>query len=663
MTALRALLALAALAAASDLAAYERIKHGSVPLTRDGSVFMFAGPSVVAGLKNADGDVVITPESDPVAALRAATETWNAVAGSTVSFHFGTTATETAVDAGDRVNVFSFVDDEYTRSMTDSSIAVTLVVSETGAIIRDTDILFNPTLRFSTTPTLDCFDIQSIATHELGHTIGADHSYLTSATMFAFSDRETVWQRQLSVDDKAFAVAAFPKDFSSFGAVTGKVAYASGTPIAAALVLMVDPSSGAAVGVTTGTDGTYAAHGLAPGKWLLYAYPVAPVMGGDTSSDDPYAVPDWQPVFYGTGAPQLLTVSGGATANVDLSVPTGSATLVVQDVYVGDSTSYSPWLPSLQSTEIFVTAKGLPETVLPEDILIYGPGITVEADSITALPGLSADRAGYLWFTLNVPDHTAWSETALALSIDGRVAPVGSFRVQPSGPQFQPSGVVSGASFSTGSLAPGEIVSLFGTGIGPAEPVQGAFDATGRLQTGVGGVSVQFDGHAAPLFYVSSGQINAQVPFEVSGRSSTLVRVAYQNHTAEAILPVAAARPEIFGTWDRVCVYDDKGTANDFEHPAARGSVIVAYGTGQGVTVPALATGAPAAGDPLNRVKVTATIGGIAAQVEFAGLTPGLVGLLQLNIKVPPDAPTGWTKLEIACNGVKNYMPVYIVVG
>jgi uncharacterized protein (TIGR03437 family) len=665
MTATRALLGLTAvfIAAGPRLAAYERMSYNGLALSRSPTVPFVAGPTVAAGLKNADGAVIITPESDPIAALKAATAAWNSVSGTSINFQFTVSSTAVNVQRTDGINVFSFADDAATRSALESAVAATMVMYTGNGVIADTDILFNPELTFSTIPTLDSYDLQSVATHELGHALGADHSYLTAATMFAFSDTETVWQRHLSSDDMAFAAAAYPKDLSKYGGVAGKVTYASGTPVSGALVLICPPSAGVIVGVTTQTDGTYLARGLPPGEYLVFAYPVAPYLGGDDTGAGAYDVPDWQPTFYGSGGePRTIPVSGGQNASVDLTVPNGSAQFVVNDAMVSNSASFTGVLPADHASEIFVAAKGLPATVLPEDILIYGSGVTLQADSILTLPASVAGEPGYLWFTVDVGPHADWSEAVLALSSSGFVAPMGSFRVQPSGPQFPPHGVVSGASFYGGALAPGEIVSLFGTGIGPNEPAHGAFDATGKLATSVGGVSVEFDGRPAPLFYVGEGQINAQVPFEVSGHASTLVRVQFQDAAAQAILPVAAARPEIFGTRDQVCVYDEHGTANDFEHPAARGSVIVAYGTGQGLVRPALATGAPGSADPLNRAAVTARIGGVAANVEFAGLTPGLVGLLQLNIKVPDSAPTGWTTLELTCNGVSNKMPVNIVV-
>ncbi|HVX65233.1 MAG TPA: carboxypeptidase regulatory-like domain-containing protein [Bryobacteraceae bacterium] len=667
MRAPRALFAIASFLActAPHLAAYERMIYRGIPLSRAPSIAFTAGPSVVAGLKNADGGTVITAESDPIAALEGAIGAWNSIPGTSINFSFRPSATPVVVNPGDGANVFSFEDDLASRSVSDSAIAITMVRYTSSGVIIDSDILFNPLARFSTIPTLNSYDLQSIAAHELGHTLGADHSFLPAATMFAYSMPETISERHLSSDDIAFAAAAYPQDASKVGGIRGTVAYASGTLIDGALVLVCTRAADVVVGVTTRSDGAFRVGGLPPGEYLVFAYPVAPYLGGNASGDGAFDVPDWQPAFYGFGdEPRPVTVAGGQNnATADITVPAGSAQFAVQSSMVGDSFLFAGVLAADHATEVLVEAKGIPETFRPEDLLIYGSGVTLQPDSIASVPADKPGEPGLLWFTVNVGPQAGWSEVVLALSHEGRISPLGNFRVQPSGPQFTPRGVVSGASFFEGALAPGEIVSLFGTGIGPVEPAQGTFDTAGKLATAAGGVTVEFDGRPAPLFYADSAQINAQVPFEVSGRASTVVRVRYGDTAAEAVLPVAAARPEIFGTRDQVCVYDEHGIANDPDHPARRGSVIVAYGTGQGLVQPALATGAPGGSDPLNRARITATLGGVAAPVEFAGMAPGYVGLLQLNIKVPDNVPAGDSmELRLTSDGISNEMPVYIAV-
>ncbi|HEX8986299.1 MAG TPA: matrixin family metalloprotease [Bryobacteraceae bacterium] len=664
------LLPAAMLAAAALLPAYERMQFNGIPLTRPATVPFQAGSNVAAGLKNADGHAVLTPESEPVAALRAATETWNSVPASVARFVFTVSATPLTAQRNDGVNVFSFADDAETRSTLEGAIAITTVMYSGDGVIHDSDILFSPTDCFATTPTLGCYDLQSIATHELGHALGAGHSFLTTAVMYAYSNVEQTWKRSLASDDIAFVSATYPRDFHQNGSVYGKVAYASGKVTAAALVLVFRASGDFITAVTTNSAGAYSVSGLPPGDYLAIAQPVAPYLGGNGSSAADMDVPDWQATPYGGGdAPQTIPVASGTSAPADITVPDGIARLRIDYVAVGGRSDFSDTYKFASGTpaKVYIYARGIPKEVLPEDILIYGSGLSVRPGSIVAAPAAdpkNPDSYGSLSFTLDVAPRASWNRAVVALKSGGFLASEGNFLIQPGGPQFPPSGVTSGASFRSGAAAPGEIVSLFGSGLGPEKPATGSLDATRKLQTSLGGVSVEFDGRAAPLFYVSSTQINAQVPFETAGRASTRVKVLYDGGAREAILPVAAARPEIFGTWDQVCVYDDQGRANSEAHPAMRDSVIVAWGTGQGLVTPALATGAPGSADPsnLNRATVTAKIGGVDAKVEFAGAAPGFVGLLQVNIKVPKNAPTGYQELKLTANGISNVMPAHITV-
>ena len=94
--------------------------------------------------------------------------------------------------------------------------------------------------------------------------------------------------------------------------------------------------------------------------------------------------------------------------------------------------------------------------------------------------------------------------------------------------------LINAASGSTGAVAPGEIVSLFGTGIGPANPVGTTLTSTGNVSANIGNTQVFFDGIAAPLTYVSVGQINAVVPYEVAGKASTQMTVNFNGAVSAA---------------------------------------------------------------------------------------------------------------------------------
>lgn len=224
-------------------------------------------------------------------------------------------------------------------------------------------------------------------------------------------------------------------------------------------------------------------------------------------------------------------------------------------------------------------------------------------------------------------------------------------------PAFTAAGVVSAASSAGGAVSPGEILSIYGSNLGPSEGVLNAgYDSTtGALPAALGEVSVSFDGVAAPLFFVRSDQINVQVPYEVADKASTTIAVTYRGAASAAItVPVTATRPGIFLYNGRTLIVDAfTGAVIDADHPINRGGWVTIYGTGPGVVNPAVATGKPA-GTPLSWASgAEARISGQNAVIGFVGLAPGYAGLMQINVQVPLDAPTGAdVPLELSVNGV-----------
>jgi len=232
------------------------------------------------------------------------------------------------------------------------------------------------------------------------------------------------------------------------------------------------------------------------------------------------------------------------------------------------------------------------------------------------------------------------------------------------GPVLSGDGVVNAASYAHG-VAPGEIVTLFGINLGPSTGVPNAgYDPnTGALPTTLGEVSVSFDSLAAPLFYVRSDQINVQVPYEVAGRSATSIVVSYRGAPSAAVsVPVADASPGIFAYNGRVLVLNAiTGAVVDAAHPISRGGWVTIYGTGSGLVDPSVATGKPAPLTPLSRARgVSVSIGGQFTTVDFAGMAPGLVGLLQINLQIPPDVPTG---TDVPLELYVNYRAAQAFVG
>ncbi|MFN7993305.1 MAG: hypothetical protein U0Q18_06875 [Bryobacteraceae bacterium] len=208
--------------------------------------------------------------------------------------------------------------------------------------------------------------------------------------------------------------------------------------------------------------------------------------------------------------------------------------------------------------------------------------------------------------------------------------------------------VVNAASFRPSTVAPGEVISIFGFEIGPSTPLGLALDSHGAVSTARGGVTATFDGAPAPLLYVSANQINAVVPFSVAGKATTSLNLtAPSGNSYSATLPVSDAAPSIFtmdssGTGAGAILNSDL-SVNSTSRPAARGSAIAIYATGTGVLTPAISDGAVLTDNThLAAVEVTVTIGGQSAAVSYQGAAPGLVaGVMQINAQIPAGVTPG----------------------
>ena len=212
----------------------------------------------------------------------------------------------------------------------------------------------------------------------------------------------------------------------------------------------------------------------------------------------------------------------------------------------------------------------------------------------------------------------------------------------PPTPQVTSAGVVHAASFRMGPVAPGLIVSIFGSGIGPSTAAGARLDFSGSVDSFVGNTKVLFDGVPAPLVYVQGAQINAIVPYSVAGRTSTQMEIEYLGVKSNPVaLSVAAAVPGIFtveGGIGQAAMFHQDGSPNSGSNPAARGSIVTLYATGEGQTDP-LGIDGMLSVDPLPKPQfaVTVRIGGIPAEILYAGAAPGFAGLLQVNARVPDD--------------------------
>jgi uncharacterized protein (TIGR03437 family) len=214
---------------------------------------------------------------------------------------------------------------------------------------------------------------------------------------------------------------------------------------------------------------------------------------------------------------------------------------------------------------------------------------------------------------------------------------------------FDKSAVLNSASFVNGPVAPGEIITIFGSGLGPNAGASYQLNPGSKsIPNAIAGVQVLFDGQPAPMIYASPSQINVIVPYEVSGQPSTQMQVQYLGFPSSPVsLDVVPTAPALF-TLDgsgsgQGAILNQDTSANNVSNPAAKGSVVVLWGTGEGQTVP-LGVDGKLSGPPLPKpaVQVSVTIGGLPAVIQYAGEAPGLpAGVLQVNAVVPDGVASG----------------------
>jgi endo-1,4-beta-xylanase len=242
---------------------------------------------------------------------------------------------------------------------------------------------------------------------------------------------------------------------------------------------------------------------------------------------------------------------------------------------------------------------------------------------------------------------------------------IGALQTVP--PTLNGAAIVNAASYQGGGVAPGELVAIFQADFGPGTLVGAQLDSNGLVSSNLSGTQVFFDGKAAPLIYALAGQVSAVVPYEVSGKQQTVVQYSYNGAVSNnATVPVFASAPAIFsqnqtGTGPGLVVNSD-GTLNTAANPAPGGSIIAILATGGGTIVGGATDGAiaPAAGNQTLPVK--ATIGGVPAEVVYAGPAPGEVnGVMQVNLGVPTGL-TGAQPLVITVGGIASQSGVTVAV-
>ena len=207
-------------------------------------------------------------------------------------------------------------------------------------------------------------------------------------------------------------------------------------------------------------------------------------------------------------------------------------------------------------------------------------------------------------------------------------------------------------------VAPGEMVTLFGEGLGPQAAAPAEWNSDRTLAKSLAGVQVLFDGVPAPMLYAQANQVNCIVPFGVAANRTTSVVVQYAGNQTDALVFHVAPNvvdpftKDYFPGADVIAINED-GTPNSAEHPAVRGSISTFFATGLGQTNPPLQDGqiVAEAAPTTNAVGVSffdsAGSSVVSGEVMYQGAAPGeIAGVYQVNVKIPTNASTGHTQVQ-----------------
>jgi uncharacterized protein (TIGR03437 family) len=254
-------------------------------------------------------------------------------------------------------------------------------------------------------------------------------------------------------------------------------------------------------------------------------------------------------------------------------------------------------------------------------------------------------------------------------------------RFNPAGPApVLPFEVVNAASYLPGAVAPGEVVALFGPGIGPLESLEYQLDANSRVATSLGGTRVLFDGTPAPLLYVSFNQINAVVPYDTASKlqvevriennfgvcpsppqpsvncgSAQMIELAYVTPAFPIVAPGVFSADASGG--GQAAAFNQDGTVNGPANPAPAGSAVVVYVNGLGAPVVPVPDGTITGSTmlPVPAGTFDVFVGGKKAQLQYAeNATYSLAGISQVCFVVPSGLPPGNQPVFVSAGHVES---------
>ncbi len=488
-----------------------------------------------AGARNADGRPMVTADSDPQAALRQAIIPWHTIADSAIRFA-PLESTPAGRDRNDGLHVMVLQDTPELRSVVGSALAVALLTFRTDGGIVDSDIVFNPNLGtasspnpFSTTLAPNTWDLQSVATHEVGHALGAQHFVFLGAAMLHYQGFSSTTQSFVSSDEQALMTNLYPLPHAplALGTIAGNVRFESGAPARGSIVNAIDPATGVSVGVVASRDdGGYAIRGVPPGRYLLYAEPLnGRVRPSNLALPDAQVDTVFRPRFFGGNtAPALLEVAAGATARADIAVSPVPPTIGIPTMgfYPPGGNTYffgggAEIVRAGQSHDMLLFGPGLDETITANNIRLLGPGVSIRPGSVRLDRSTVANGLPAIRLTVDAAQRTNRLMATVAVTKGDEMAVVsgGLVVAVPEAPATLTARLdaVNAASLAVAAIAPDSFVTLFGAGlaaqliVADTSPFPDVLGGTRVLIRDRNGIE-----RAAGLVFVAPNQVNLLVP-------------------------------------------------------------------------------------------------------------------------------------------------------
>lgn len=425
----------------------------------------------------------------------------------------------------------------------------------------------------------------------------------------------------------------------------------------------------------TGTPGalnfTASATTATGGNWLS----VSPASGSTSGSGSSTSATVSVTVSAGSLTPSTyngtVTIASAGATGSPVTIPVSLTVLAPQTLSVTPSTlSFTAVAgqtsPSAQTASVTSSGSGTSFTATATTAsggnwLTVSPTSGVTPAQLTISVATSSLAAANYTGTIaiNSPNATA----AVTLTVNLTVATIPT----PVITQVQNAG-----SYGLGGVSPGENIYIAGAGIGPATLTVAAPNSSGVYPTTLANTQVLFDGTPAPILYVSATATSVMVPYGIAGRTTTNITVSYEGvGSAPLAYNVVSAAPGIYTLNQQGsgpgAILNQNYSVNGPNSPAAPGSVVAVYMTGEGVTSPSSATGvvAPSNGSGLNKpvLAVTATVGGLPATVDYAGSAPGIVyGVMQVNLTIPSGLTNGAQPIVISVGTANTQAAVTVTV-